>query len=437
MSGANPPAWGHAVALDGAGNAFVTGNTRTGLPTTTGAFQTTFGGLDDAFISQIADPTIIGRVIDENNGGIAGATVNLSGMPFGTATTDANGYYTFGFLTVGNNYTVSVSVPNYIFNSQSVNNLQKNVRLDFSPVVVTIGGQVTLGGGGLDAVTMTLTAGKSLSTQTNASGNYSFANLPAGRNYTITPSKTAFGFQPTSTSFTNVLTNQTANFVASATIQFNVGSYVANEADGRATITITRTSGASGPASVRYGISDGTATQKSDYILAFGTLRMAAGETSKSFQVLIVDDVYVEGDEFFFVTLSDPVGATLGTPNPAMVTITDNDTVPPTSNPIDQSRSLVQEHYYDFLSRYPDAGGWDFWTNNINNCTPQPSCIDAQRINTSGAYFLSIEFQQTGYLVERMYKVAYGDANGSSTFNGAHQLPVPVVRFFEFLADAE
>ena len=212
---------------------------------------------------------------------------------------------------------------------------------------------------------------------------------------------------------------------------------MANEADGKATITITRTSGASGPASVRYSISDGTAKQKSDYILAFGNLRMAAGETSKSFQVLIVDDVYVEGDEFFFVTLSDPVGATLGTPNPAMVTITDNDTVPPTSNPIDQSRFFVQEHYYDFLSRYPDPSGWDFWTNNINNCTPQPSCIDSQRITTSGAYFLSIEFQQTGYLVERMYKVAYGDATGSSTFNGAHQLPVPVVRFFEFLADAE
>ncbi len=430
---------GYGLALDSAGNAFVTGSTSSAnFTTTTNAFQkTNSGGNGDAFATVIADPTIIGRVVDENNNGIPGAAVNLSGVPFGTTTTDANGYYAFGFLTVGNNYTVSVSVPNYIFNSQSVNNLQKNVRLDFSPVVVTIGGQVTLGSGGLDAVTMTLTAGKSLSTQTNASGNYSFANLPAGRNYTITPSKTAFGFQPTSTSFTNVLTNQTANFVASATIQFNVGSYVANEADGKATITITRTSGASGPASVRYSISDGTAKQKSDYILAFGTLRMAAGETSKSFQVLIVDDVYVEGDEFFFVALSDPVGATLGTPNPAMVTITDNDTVPPTSNPIDQSRFFVQEHYYDFLSRYPDPSGWDFWTNNINNCTPQPSCIDGQRITTSGAYFLSIEFQQTGYLVERMYKVAYGDANGSSTFNGAHQLPVPVVRFFEFLADAE
>jgi hypothetical protein len=46
-------------------------------------------------------------------------------------------------------------------------------------------------------------------------------------------------------------------------------------------------------------------------------------------------------------------------------------------------------------------------------------------------YFLSIEFQQTGYLVERIYKVSYGDVNGNSTLGGAHALQVPVVRFPE------
>ncbi len=97
----------------------------------------------------------------------------------------------------------------------------------------------------------------------------------------------------------------------------------------------------------------------------------------------------------------------------------------------------MQEHYYDFLSRYPDAGGWDFWTNNIDNCTPKPSCIDAQRINTSAAYFLSIEFQQTGYLVERIHKSAFGDASGASTLGGAHQLAVPTVRFPDFISDTE
>src|SRR5207245_7240382 len=49
----------------------------------------------------------------------------------------------------------------------------------------------------------------------------------------------------------------------------------------------------------------------------------------------------------------------------------------------------------------------------------------------------SFEFQQTGYLVERMYKVAYGDAAGASTFGGAHPLAVPIVRFKEFLRDTQ
>jgi hypothetical protein len=40
----------------------------------------------------------------------------------------------------------------------------------------------------------------------------------------------------------------------------------------------------------------------------------------------------------------------------------------------------------------------------------------------SPAFYLSIEFQQTGYLVERLYKSAYGDATGTSTINGSHQL---------------
>src|SRR5205807_1942846 len=109
---------GLGVALDGAGNAFVT-SSRSGGST---------------FVTEIADPTIIGRVVDEDNNPIAGGTVNLSGVPSATTTTDANGFFTFGLLTVANNYTVSVGVANYIFNSQTVNNLQKNVRLDFSPV---------------------------------------------------------------------------------------------------------------------------------------------------------------------------------------------------------------------------------------------------------------------------------------------------------------
>ena len=55
----------------------------------------------------------------------------------------------------------------------------------------------------------------------------------------------------------------------------------------------------------------------------------------------------------------------------------------------------------------------------------------------SAAFYLSIEFQQTGYLVERIYKTAYGDASGASTIGGTHQIPVPMVRFNEFLTDTQ
>ncbi|HEX3083998.1 MAG TPA: hypothetical protein VHP99_05715, partial [Pyrinomonadaceae bacterium] len=78
-----------------------------------------------------------------------------------------------------------------------------------------------------------------------------------------------------------------------------------------------------------------------------------------------------------------------------------------------------------------------FWTQNITDCGLDTNCVDAHRINVSGAFFLSIEFQQTGYLVERIYKGTYGDASGSSTFGGSHQLAVPVVRLNEFLVDTQ
>src|SRR5213075_1331943 len=59
------------------------------------------------------------------------------------------------------------------------------------------------------------------------------------------------------------------------------------------------------------------------------------------------------------------------------------------------------------------------------------------RINVGGAFFRAIEFQQTGYRGERMYKTGYGDATGISQIGGAHQIFVPVVRANEFLTDTQ
>ena len=110
----------------------------------------------------------------------------------------------------------------------------------------------------------------------------------------------------------------------------------------------------------------------------------------------------------------------------------------PAGNPIDQPDFFVKQQYLDFLNRTADSSGLDFWTREITSCGSDQACLDNKRANVSAAFFLSIEFQQTGYLVERMYKTSYGDASGTSTFNGTHQLPVPIVRFLnEFLPDTQ
>src|SRR5437016_5131830 len=205
---------------------------------------------------------------------------------------------------------------------------------------------------------------------------------------------------------------------------------------------VTRSGSTTGTASLSYATSDsaglvncsvanGLASAKCDYISALGMLKFAAGETSKTISILIINDSYLEGPETFSVTLSNPTGASLTSPSTATVTINDNDTSTG-ANPIDQAGFFVTEHYYDFLNRLPDASGLTFWTNEITSCGTDQACIALKHINVSAAFFLSIEFQQTGYLVERIYKAAYGDAIGTSTLGGAHQLTVPTVRYTEF-----
>jgi hypothetical protein len=105
--------------------------------------------------------------------------------------------------------------------------------------------------------------------------------------------------------------------------------------------------------------------------------------------------------------------------------ITINAGASPIPNQIDGTGFFVRQQYLDFLNREPDATGLQFWTNNIDQCGSDANCIAVQRINGSAAFFLSIEFQQTGYLVYRTYKAAYGNLANS---------PVPITRQ-QFLPD--
>lgn len=97
------------------------------------------------------------------------------------------------------------------------------------------------------------------------------------------------------------------------------------------------------------------------------------------------------------------------------------------TNPIDTPSFFVRQHYLDFLNREPDTSGLNFWVNEITSCGSDTACIEVKRINVSAAFFLSIEFQETGYLAYRTHKSAFGNLPGA---------PVPIV-FSEFLQEAQ
>src|SRR5580765_6621177 len=79
---------------------------------------------------------------------------------------------------------------------------------------------------------------------------------------------------------------------------------------------------------------------------------------------------------------------------------------------IDDADFFAAQQYIDFLRRFPDAPGHAHWTGEITECNdpakrfPGESlalCIERKRANTSAAFFLSPEANNTAYFVLRVY----------------------------------
>jgi uncharacterized delta-60 repeat protein len=231
---------------------------------------------------------------------------------------------------------------------------------------------------------------------------------------------------------------------------FSQSLYTVAERGGSVTVTVRRIGDTSQPASIDYATDDGSvptvalpcatangaALERCDYERATGTFKFAAGETQKTFTVLINDDSYIEGPETTTLHLFNPVGTNNAFPSNATLQITD-DATESAGNVIDDDQTFVAQHYRDFLNREPDTDGLKFWVDSIKACGNDQPCRNLKRNNASVAFFVSIEFQQTGFLVERMHKAAFGDGTGSSTNGGAHQMSVPIVRFVTFLRDTQ
>lgn len=91
------------------------------------------------------------------------------------------------------------------------------------------------------------------------------------------------------------------------------------------TVSIQRVDGNTGTASVKYTVEDETTTHGIDYVDTAGTLTFDNGETTKTITIPLKDDTASEGTERLRITLSNPTGASLGTPTTMIVSLLDDE----------------------------------------------------------------------------------------------------------------
>ncbi len=429
--------------------------------------------------------TISGRVSElDGTTGFDNVTLTLSGSQNGTAQADASGYYRFQNLPAGGNYTVTPSKPGAAFTPSvaTFNNLQQNKTADFAVARIrfTVSGRVQKSDGvGVSGATVSYDTGLApvlfhipRTTTTNSDGRFSFTGF-IGENYWMSVGGVISN--PALATIQNLSSDQTVVFVVrrpkiSGHVRDGDGNFVSGASVYNGTQSVT--SGADGAyqftdlyATGNYTLTASKAGQftsstqtvnnlqddvtvdfvVSPYITVTGRVKDSAGNPIYFAGVKLSTESFTRsgaGFDTYFTSIS-PTASTPITMslvkygyqfNPQSVTFTGTsggnqviDFVGTLGNQIDGSQFFVRQHYADFLNRQPDAAGGGFWTSGIEQCGSNIQCVEVKRIDTSAAFFLSIEFQQTGYLVYRTYKAAYGNIVG---------LPVPVRRA-GFMSDTQ
>lgn len=132
---------------------------------------------------------------------------------------------------------------------------------------------------------------------------------------------------------------------AAGKLMFSQSAFYAQESDSNAVVEIVRTNGSTGPISIDYMTTNGTAVAGNHYTATNGTLVFADGELSKKIYIPVIENSRTEGNLTFSILLSNPTGGTsiLGS-NSTVVTIVDDDVGVGFSQPtyyIDELSSFV------------------------------------------------------------------------------------------------
>ena len=158
-----------------------------------------------------------GRVTADNGVPLSDVLVTLSGSQTVTTGTDAAGNYGFSGLPTSGVYTVSVSKKHYTFDSPAVTITTPpgNQIINFPGHLNhhTISGKVAdETGQAVPGATITLSGAGDATMITGLDGRYSFADLPAGETYTVTPSRPNNYFSPNAKTVEDLGTDQNLDF---------------------------------------------------------------------------------------------------------------------------------------------------------------------------------------------------------------------------------
>ena len=130
----------------------------------------------------------------------------------------------------------------------------------------------------------------------------------------------------------------------SGSMQFAVATETVFKNAGNVAISVTRTGGSTGPVSVNFATSNGTALAGSDYSAATGTLNWADGDTAaKTVNITLLNNPTFAASKTLTITLSAPTFGALGALTVNTLTLTE----PPLVNP---SLDIDDNKKYDALT---------------------------------------------------------------------------------------
>jgi hypothetical protein len=75
-------------------------------------------------------------------------------------------------------------------------------------------------------------------------------------------------------------------------------------------------------------------------------------------------------------------------------------------NPLDTAEYFVRQQYVDLMGREPEEGGFNYWSDRILECGKDGLCINARRVAVAAAFFMSLEYQESGSYFYDVYQGA-------------------------------